>query len=455
LSALAAARRRLGLAGVVFAISAIWLFALEEWARRWARNGVHFQEWTSEYMMQTLPAKQLQDHPLQTLWYLHIQPPMFDIVRGTLVQLLPPERLVLNLDRGLQVVYVLCYAVLATRLFQWVRRLADVKLALGCWIVWLLHPAPMFVATLLDGTFLSTTLVFLFVYELWRLRRRDGSIAHVIALALALFFTRTVFQWYTFPIVAVLLAVQGAGRRRIVTFLAVSAVLVVPYLVKQRLMFGTISTTTFSGRHLAGLVWYRPGAEEIAMTKEALTYRYPQRAREFQGDKPHNSEEVAIENLVYGKLAGAYIKRNPDQVVKSLWRSFVQNNQSFWKPTARYSANQLTDRLPWADAFNRVFSGPRYGAILAAAALAWAVAWVGKARRLRRTSWREVIDQAGFELSVFTFALFIYLTCVMANIYSWVEADRLKLFLEPIFFVFCATQLYGLARRLCCRFTRR
>ncbi len=451
----AAARRRLGLGTIVFVVSALWLLALEAWARDFPADGVHFQVWTSEGMMQTLPAKHLQESPLQTLWYLHIQPPMFDVVRGTLVQFLPADNLVNNLDRALQLVYVVCFAILATRMFQWTRRLADTKLAIAAWLVWIAYPGPIFVATLLDGSFLSTTLGCLFFYELWRLRRPDGSIYVLTFFALCLFFTRTVFQWYTFPIVAVLLFVQHAGWRRIATFLAVSALFTVPYMAKQRMLFGTISTTTFSGRHAAGLVWYRPGAEEVAVTKAALDYHYPEAAKAYEGGKVHNTEDVAIENLVYGKLTSGFVKRHPDAVWRGIKKSFIQNNKSFWKPTANYSTNVLTDRLPWAESFNKVFSGFTYGGILAVAAIAWCVGWVGKARRLRRGPWRELIEQAGYELSLFTFGLFIYSTCVMANIYDWVEADRLKLFLEPAFFVFASTQIYGLGRRLCCLFTRR
>src|SRR6186713_402657 len=70
----------------VFLVSIVWLTALEMMTSARAADGVHFQEWTSEFMQQTLPIAVLRDFPLQSLYYLHIQPPLLDTVRAVIAQ---------------------------------------------------------------------------------------------------------------------------------------------------------------------------------------------------------------------------------------------------------------------------------------------------------------------------------------------------------------------------------
>ena len=46
------------------------------------KSGVWIQPWNSDEMMQCLPIRQLLKTPLQSLWYLHIQPPLLDAIRA-------------------------------------------------------------------------------------------------------------------------------------------------------------------------------------------------------------------------------------------------------------------------------------------------------------------------------------------------------------------------------------
>ncbi len=74
-----------------------------------ALEGIYFQEdwWSSEQLMQTVSATDLRDRPFESLFYLHIQPPMMDTLRATLAQIFhtdDDEKLIVNIDRGLDVV---------------------------------------------------------------------------------------------------------------------------------------------------------------------------------------------------------------------------------------------------------------------------------------------------------------------------------------------------------------
>ncbi len=435
---------------LIFLASCAWLGALEGVLKKFALRGVLFQAWSSDDMMQTVPAAVLRETPWRALYYLHIQPPMLDLIRAVFARWVPERHLVDHVDNALYLFNVVVFGLLALRVYQWTRRLSDARCALCVWLLWTAYPGGIFVATLLESTFLSTFFTFSFAYELWRLRRSDGSIGRLTAFGLCIFFTRTIFQWYTFAIVAVLLLLQHAKPRHIAIFLSVSALFVVPYLVKQKLLFGTISTTTFGGYHEAGVVWYRPTDFEIEQTKASLGYRYPEGARAVEGHRRsamYNNEATAIDNMVYSHLTARHSRLHPEQVAAGLWRSLKQDFRVFWQPTTSYTPNLLIDRLPWKPAFMAVFSDSSYITIMALAGVAWALQWREKLRRLRPEP-GQLLQQIGFELSIFGFALFVYATSTLCNRYEWVEAQRLKFILEPMFFVFFGSQLYWAARRV-------
>ena len=63
--------------------------------------------------------------------------------------------------------------------------------------------------------------------------------------------------------------------------------------------------------------------------------------------------------------------------------------------------------------------------------------------------------QLGRELAWLIIPAFVFATSMLANRYEWVENDRLKFFLDPLFFLFIATCAYNLVKAACFRFTRR
>jgi hypothetical protein len=65
------------------------------------------------------------------------------------------------------------------------------------------------------------------------------------------------------------------------------------------------------------------------------------------------------------------------------------------------------------------------------------------------------IPWLGRDLAPLVVPAFVFATTMLANRYDWVEANRLKFFLEPMFFLFVATCGYNLVEAACFRFTRR
>jgi hypothetical protein len=270
----------------IFLASVAWLAVLETVFSSRAPDGVHLQLWTSDDMQQTLPIAMLREFPLQSLYYLHIQPPLYDGLRTILAQLVRPAAdnpLIVAVDRWIYIVQMLLFGFTSLRMYQWAHRLADRWCALALWLAWVVHPAPLVYATLLDSTFLSSSFIFLFCYEMWRLGREDGSIYRVAITGLGVFFTRTVFQWYYIPVTVVALLLSRVAWRQVAVFAAVSVIAVAPWLVKQRILFGTLSTTTYSGYHQAGIIWYYPTPAELEVARRELDYRYPEAAKRYEG----------------------------------------------------------------------------------------------------------------------------------------------------------------------------
>jgi hypothetical protein len=172
---------------------------LEAYMRPYALQGMYFQEWTSETMMQTLSIEDLRRAPFESLWYLHIQPPLLDTIRALVARFASANEgmaLVREVDQNLYRIWALGAAVLATVMFRWLQQLTNAAVAVVATLPFMLHPGIIFYATLLDGTFLSTLLIFMTYYELWKLSRDPArSILPFTALSISLTLFRTLFQW--------------------------------------------------------------------------------------------------------------------------------------------------------------------------------------------------------------------------------------------------------------------
>ena len=188
--------------------------------------------------------------------------------------------------------------------------------------------------------------------------------------------------------------------------------------------------------------------------RRQLGYRYPAAAKQYEGGKRFNTELGAVDNLVYGKLSAQRWATQPSRCIKGLLRSIDQNYRIFWEPSSRYMPNAMVDALPWRGAYDWLFGGARYRWLLYIGALAWIAGWPVKWRNPDRRP-KAILIQLGRELAWVIVPSFIFATCMLANRYGWVENNRLKFFLDPLFFLFVATCLYNVAKAACLRFVRR
>jgi hypothetical protein len=434
---------RAGWSLAVFAVGFVFLQGLQAYDRPYAYRGTYFQEASSEDMMQTVSLLDLRERPLQTLLVLHVQPPLLDAVRALLARLwpeLPRRKLVVRVDRSLYLLWSLVYAGMGVLVFRWLQLLvASTRIAVLGALGFFLHPAAIFYATFLEGTLLTSLGVLWLCYALWRFPAR-GSTLSLVAAYLFLFFVRSIFQWPALLVVVAALVLRRAPRRKVLVFAVSSAVVVGAFMLKQYLVFGSTSTSSFAGMSCLQSLGEEP---EVGSSSDAATPMgplYPKLAA--GGDPPALTRRIKITGAhnfngladlrEERELLRRCVARLTSQPLGTTLRAWAENLTIFFQPSSRYlTAHVIVDRLPWRGAFDWLFSGLRLVFLLAAGALLWA--W-GRTRS-------EILAGLGLALPV----VFVSAVCV---VFERGENMRFKFFVEPVLYVFLVAQAVAAVRRL-------
>jgi hypothetical protein len=428
----ASADRRMALATA--AAAGLLLFTLQAANRPRAVDGLYFQAFTSEYLMQTVSAADLRDEPWRSLLYLHIQPPALDGLRALLARLPSgptDQALVRGVDAGLYVAWGVVYMALIALAARWLARLTPRAYAAAAAALLALHPATLFYATLLDTTLLSAFLLAWLVYELWRASIGEGSPGRLAAAAIALFLTRSAFQW---PFLLVLLAslrLVGVPGRRALRTVAPVALVMALYVGKQYALYGVTMTSTFAADSFCkGLAEYCLGTTPVPLPAlpDAAAARVLSRTQKTNGE--YNYNQLAFLRRSFSQMA-EYRQLLRGKTPGEVLGAWAHNLAIYLRPSSRYSAHVIVDRLPWRNAGDRLFSGwPLVGLVAVSAA----AALTGPGRvPLRRA--------AGLALPVaYVFAVTV--------VFEGGENMRYKFFVEPLVYVFAAAQAYRLAVRV-------
>lgn len=321
------------------------------WAIRAFRNanrenlpdGYRVQDWTSNWLMQSLGLEELVPEGLNALVFNHIYPPMLDAIRLALAQgfvYFGGEGNAVDVDFGLYAVFAVCFGVVNALLFLWVRDLtASNAWALGVTVVWAMSPGYIMVMTLLDPsalsmTFISSTLFFLYIF----LRRRKMYwAAAFFASFLLASLARSVTQPHVLVIlIAALFAFWYMSQDRSRLWLVLSGLLVALMFVipvKQYLLFGTTDTTSFGGYHRVGMLWIAPGsvpqsvpesvfedyetykaARDSAEDPSALAGKSPAEIREAQANFARAGEVWQERSAAYPGVDFETVHRYPDRI---------------------------------------------------------------------------------------------------------------------------------------------
>lgn len=416
---------------IVFALSFAVLEIVEAHFRRYAIGGVYFQRWTSEVLMQSVSLRELDAAPFQSLWYLHIQPPMTNLVRALIVAFHHEAtwaEVIRGVDSDLYRAWALAGAALGALVDAWLRRLrVPGVLAALLTLGWLLHPPNLAYVTLLDGTLPSSLVTTWILYELWRLcNATDRPLGRLSDAVLLGYFTRSVFQW---PFVLVMLAslyLLRVSRRRLLAFGLVAGLAVGLYSIKQFVLFGTVSTSTFQGLNLTNSIGANCATQLPVHATQRVLPAVPVLTERFKLDGSVNFNHVEQLDIDRG-LMSCFRHNLAQRTLTSLWRTYAENFEIFNRPSSRYQENAIVDRLPWRDLLDWLFSGRR---LILMTLVAGALSIWQSRRRWRAT------------LGLLLPALYVFVACVLGE---RGENMRFKFFLEPSLYVLVATQGYRAA----------
>jgi hypothetical protein len=407
-----------------------------------AHEGTYFQEHSSEDMMQTASLVDLRERPAETLLVLHIQPPLLDALRAALARLWPDagrRALVLRVDRGLYLVWAIVYASMGVLVFRWLRPLLSRAWIAGlAALAFFFHPAAIHYATFLEGTLLTSFGILWLSYALWRVPARGATLS-LAAAYLLLFLVRSIFQWPALVVLLAALLLRHAPRRSVLVFALACGAIVASFMLKQYLVLGTTSTSSFAGMSCLQALGEEP---VIGLTSPTDTPLGPFFPRLFPGGAPaaltretkiggaHDFNHLA--DLRNGRALAARCRERltSDPLGRTL-AAWAENVAIFLQPSSRYlTSHVIVDRLPWRGPYDWVFSGPRLALLLAAAALVWVRGRTGS------DLWRGL----GLALPL----LFVSAVSVM---FDRSENMRFKFFVEPVLYVFLVAQAGALARR--------
>ena len=420
---------------MVFLIALSWIFLLTTLFRGHAPGGLYFVPWSSESLMHVVSVRELRAEPFRSLWYNHIQPPALDAIRDALVALSPDaegEDLIRRVDVGLFALWMALYASTGTLMFSWLRRARSLLCGAMAFGLFLALPGPIFYATILDSTLLSSTLILWFFMALWRLRQREAVEGQLVLCVIALFLTRSVFQW---PFLLVLGASFWLMRTRAVAARSVLlpvSVFMMAFLGKQFLLFGLTLTSSFGPHNLCrGLGERCPGTATVMLpsitdSANALVLREP-----FKLNGEYNFNQVAYLKTAFARMEESktlILRLGPKQALRAL----RDNARIFFAPTSSYWPHALVDRLPWRESLDWLFSGKRLLFLLTLGSAAWVWRCVGPGREARVPALREGL---GMALPL----IYVAAVCIL---FESGENMRFRYFLEPTLFVYLWLQAW-------------
>ena len=424
---------------ILVALAAFVLqISLQAIMRPYAVDSFYFQEWSSETMMAAVPLKDLQNKPLETLAHVHTKPPGFAAIRAVFVNLWGDKDSLVALrhvDFLIYQLYAVLYSIMGAVAFLWLRKTTNFSIALVGSFALLIHPAMLLYVTLLDSNFLTAFLVFLFYYLIWKVKNKEKVSAVALILAtLALFFTRSVFQYPFILVVGISLYLMGLRKKALGGIMLVSVAIVTLFGIQHQRTVGTISTSSFTGLNLNRSVgnpdfidyWsidvdYQPQDESLP---KSLT-----RTRKTDGSPNYNHIQYLQYNQALTEDFKAYFfAMSPVDLLKSYW----ENVTIYFQPSNIYhTEHAIADRVVWRQFYERVFSAPIFPILLILFG-----AYAGK-KVVREKDYRPAL---GFVLPI----LYIFAITVL---FEKGENMRFKFFIEPLLFIFIVSQLYEIVTK--------
>jgi hypothetical protein len=220
------------------------------------KAGIRFDMTPLEYYWQYMDPPLLKTRLLESVYYLHIQPPLFNLFLGVVLKCFPGHEML-----AFSLIYEALGMTLLLSMFNLMRRLGIKAFVCGALCIafmlspssilyenWLCYTLPMATATTLSAVALNA--------YLGSGRSRYAGLFFTLLAIIVL--TRSLFHlaWFL-GAMCVLLLVRRAAWRRIVLAALIPLIVICSVYVKNLMLFGSFSTSTWLGFSLSRFITFR------------------------------------------------------------------------------------------------------------------------------------------------------------------------------------------------------
>jgi hypothetical protein len=424
-------------AWLMFFFSLSFILVLEAIMRPSAIGGVYFQQWTSEDMMQTLPILDLRDHPIESLYYLHIQPPALDFIRAVLAQrwrTLDGLALLRAVDQDLYRIWAILFALMGVLIFRWLSHYISTLWSFIAATLFMIHPASILYATFLESTFLFSLGILWSYYELWKISQnpKERSILPVTAAFILIFLTRSIMQWPAFLIYILSLLLLKVPWRKIAIFSLITGAFVLLYTARQLSLFDIPYTSSLAGGNcfhgLGNFSTYAGyGVDDLEIQPPRSTAGVLNREYKLTGVTNFNQDtHLQYHRALLQKCTQVLLHQPRKETALAFFGNFL----IYLQPSSQFTTpHVIADRLPWRALYNTVFSRLVLIFLFLASLFIW----------IKTNEKSAYLKGIGLLLP----AIYIFLMTVL---FERGENMRYKFFLEPVFYVFLVVQIRTLVQ---------
>lgn len=376
--------RDLAWAGVIALAHAMLAFIYITWFEVTILVDSKLSDW--DWFMQTLPLDALRSDLWRSLWYLHAQPPLLNLVGGLLMQRFYPHHL-----EALHLFNILLGALLSGMFYLLAAHFVTRRWIAIVWALILAFNPALYLYEayvlyeVMTAFLIMTTLTCILWY--WQTQRAAALYAFLLALNL-LILTRSVYHivllapalllvWWLAPTVR---------RRRMLVVSALICLLSIGWYAKNLILFDTFSASSWSGIGLwkaasrgdklpelptlveAGILDAAVVAEgAFAPPSDFVQYGFDAQTNvAVLANDDFNSINVPAISALYGRNALRLIAQLPAEYAYTVYLSYLQ----FSQPASRFKhLAPNAEEIPWHEAlYADVLQGAavmgRYGTLL-------------------------------------------------------------------------------------------
>jgi hypothetical protein len=322
---------------IVFVVSRIIIMLL----------GIDLNIWALTAYWQYLDIETLRHHLLTGVWYDHAQPPVFNLFLGLILKIGGSYAPLL-----FTLIFKLITLVNTLLLFSITRKLVTVDfIPLLVALAYLMSPATLIFECELFYTTSISLLLLVSVFYLIHLNQ-SSKLLHTLGFMLPLALlclTRSVYHFFWLVLIAAVFLLYFRKKelfKNLLTASLISLILTGSWYVKNKILFGKFSTSTWLGMNMARNVFhdnevhdssrieaYEPFSK-ISVYRKFLDPNYEERFKgwndkdllqEMKNDSFINETEVSYIPVsdLYQKASIAYIKSHPGAYVKNIFQSCI------------------------------------------------------------------------------------------------------------------------------------